>query len=848
MVPTTKIGDTPTAKFGGGTGPSPSPIDVHPTLLHLKTGEQISAHPLSGKGSSYVDPSSMVPTTKIGDTPTAKFGGGTGPSPSPIDVHPIVVAIKEQTALVTKLLADTESYHREQMNKMDDAANASKGYGKNTATPAGLTNPSIIPSTDGTDGKKKDDGDGFFGTISKYLEGAAAGTLLSKFLPKGGLISKGIGMAKTAPKLGGATKAGLGTAVLGTAGGYLAGGAASDAMGLDQNGTARKVVTGGAAMAGGVGGFGLGGLMGWKTLGKMLGNTAEKVAAPAIDAVSAAAPTAAKSTNALAGLTNSAVPEAASVLPEIATAGTKTGMVGSALKFIGKKSAALDPLAAAAIAVGVTKLNGGGNGESAGAGIGAGIGSALGDVIGVPLATAATTATAGTVAGAPLAPVVGGATLIATNMAVTALFTTIGGKIGSLFDRQNKLVDGQIKTIDKTKGTNAIQTLQTDTGFIGGNGATGNGATGTPSMASRFMGFGIGSPSSIKPGSALAKTREAGMAQAATAAGITDPKEHASFMGQMSHESGGFGAVKENISDDKANKDYAGKNGNNMPGDGARYKGRGFVQLTGKGNYADMSKNLQQQFPGIDLVKNPELMEQDAVNQAATIMFWKKSGAGKYAKAGDLENVSKSINGTNKNTGRANGADDRTNRTYQYLNQSGNGGVPTPPNAFDNAVNSATSSVADTDPLGLSSDRTDAIRRADYARIAGTRPTAKHSGASLPAQIDAQSDVAVPPTATSPIKKAPVPSAPPKVLPPADLVKAHMDHQIVTSQDKQKTTEKERLEKSVQTSILQNMNGGSGTTINNTSNSKGSNSGPTIITTGDTSMMAMYNMFIGQSA
>jgi putative chitinase len=44
--------------------------------------------------------------------------------------------------------------------------------------------------------------------------------------------------------------------------------------------------------------------------------------------------------------------------------------------------------------------------------------------------------------------------------------------------------------------------------------------------------------------------------------------------------------------------------GNNQPGDGVRFKGRGYVQLTGRANYQDWSNRL-----GVDLVGNPELAE-----------------------------------------------------------------------------------------------------------------------------------------------------------------------------------------------------------------------------------------------
>ena len=46
---------------------------------------------------------------------------------------------------------------------------------------------------------------------------------------------------------------------------------------------------------------------------------------------------------------------------------------------------------------------------------------------------------------------------------------------------------------------------------------------------------------------------------------------------------------------------YDGRLGNNQPGDGARYRGRGFVQLTGKANYKTYSDRI-----GIDLLGNPD--------------------------------------------------------------------------------------------------------------------------------------------------------------------------------------------------------------------------------------------------
>mgnify|MGYP003342746291 CR=1 FL=1 len=53
--------------------------------------------------------------------------------------------------------------------------------------------------------------------------------------------------------------------------------------------------------------------------------------------------------------------------------------------------------------------------------------------------------------------------------------------------------------------------------------------------------------------------------------------------------------------------------GNVRPGDGCRYKGRGFVQITGRLNYSTWSQRS-----GLDLVANPELAARPDV--ATTIL------------------------------------------------------------------------------------------------------------------------------------------------------------------------------------------------------------------------------------
>ena len=81
--------------------------------------------------------------------------------------------------------------------------------------------------------------------------------------------------------------------------------------------------------------------------------------------------------------------------------------------------------------------------------------------------------------------------------------------------------------------------------------------------------------------------------------GVTDLGQIAYILATAEHESG-LGKWMEELASSWA---YEGRSdlGNNQPGDGPRYKGRGFVQITGRRNYTDWSDRL-----GIDLVNFPE--------------------------------------------------------------------------------------------------------------------------------------------------------------------------------------------------------------------------------------------------
>lgn len=196
------------------------------------------------------------------------------------------------------------------------------------------------------------------------------------------------------------------------------------------------------------------------------------------------------------------------------------------------------------------------------------------------------------------------------------------------------------------------------------------------------------------------KGNKLALMSAADKAGISDPKERAMFMAQMDTESGGFRSLEENLNykpktlrkvfgkyfkmDDEAkaaaaggpeaiaNKVYGGRMGNTEAGDGYKYRGRGFVQLTGKANYEAAGKAL-----GIDLVNNPDLAAVPAIAAQIATWYWQsKGGLADAARAGDVAAATKKINGG------LNGFDVRKEKYDTYLAQ----GTATPALGIGTAV------------------------------------------------------------------------------------------------------------------------------------------------------------------
>ena len=143
----------------------------------------------------------------------------------------------------------------------------------------------------------------------------------------------------------------------------------------------------------------------------------------------------------------------------------------------------------------------------------------------------------------------------------------------------------------------------------------------------------------------------------------------AGFLAQVTHESGGFTAVKENLNyskdgliktfskyftDDSIAKEYARQpekianrvyanrmnNGNEASGDGYRFCGRGLIQLTGRANYTKFANDL-----GMSIEDTVAYLETPNGAVASAGWFWDNNNLNQYCDSGDFITLTKRING-----------------------------------------------------------------------------------------------------------------------------------------------------------------------------------------------------------
>lgn len=140
------------------------------------------------------------------------------------------------------------------------------------------------------------------------------------------------------------------------------------------------------------------------------------------------------------------------------------------------------------------------------------------------------------------------------------------------------------------------------------------------------------------------------------------------FMAQLCCESGGFTARVENLNysatrllqvfpkyfttssasqyvgspERIANKVYAnrGGNGSELSGDGWRYRGRGFIQITLKDNYSKIGKFLE-----YDFVSKPDDLTKTSCSVYSAAAYWTMCNINRWADKDDINGVTKAVNG-----------------------------------------------------------------------------------------------------------------------------------------------------------------------------------------------------------
>ncbi len=162
--------------------------------------------------------------------------------------------------------------------------------------------------------------------------------------------------------------------------------------------------------------------------------------------------------------------------------------------------------------------------------------------------------------------------------------------------------------------------------------------------------------------------------------GINTPLRIAHFLAQLAHESSNFTRMEENLNytpqglmstspfnakltREQANKygrtaqhpanqkmianiAYANKNGNGnaASGDGWKYRGRGLIQLTTKGNYIAYKK-----YSSHDVVNNPDLLLRIDIAIDCAAWYWvygtSSGNLNKYADSNFIKRITEAING-----------------------------------------------------------------------------------------------------------------------------------------------------------------------------------------------------------
>lgn len=134
------------------------------------------------------------------------------------------------------------------------------------------------------------------------------------------------------------------------------------------------------------------------------------------------------------------------------------------------------------------------------------------------------------------------------------------------------------------------------------------------------------------------------------AAGLDKPHRLAQFLGQLAHESGGFKYDREVWGPTPAQARYDTRvdlgNTPAVDGDGKKNAGKGPIQITGGANIrAFYNWCVRKGYKPPDFVANPDLINSDPWEGLSAIWFWDSHKLNTFADQGDVETITKRING-----------------------------------------------------------------------------------------------------------------------------------------------------------------------------------------------------------
>ena len=172
---------------------------------------------------------------------------------------------------------------------------------------------------------------------------------------------------------------------------------------------------------------------------------------------------------------------------------------------------------------------------------------------------------------------------------------------------------------------------------------------------------------------ARAKELNSGLNKALRQAGCTTVKRAAMFCAQVGEESISLTAPTELAT----GAEYQGRVdlGNTHPGDGVRFKGRSFIQVTGRSHYGEFSRWAHSKglAPSATyFVDHPAQLATDQYVWLGTVWYWTVARSmNGFADAGNIHGATLAVNGG------LNGYDERKRRWHLCLSL-GNAILPTP--------------------------------------------------------------------------------------------------------------------------------------------------------------------------